>query len=248
MVKAGRIALIDELRGLALINMILYHLVYDLVAIYNDGPDWMFTTESDIWQKYICISFIMIAGISIPYSKSPLKHGIVVLACGVLISVVTYAFMPSMFISFGILHMIGVSMLLYVILKHPLVKINNVIGFIVSIVLAVVTWNVMNGYIGVGDFSISLPIVESNWLFPLGFTSDSFSSSDYFPLLPYFFIFTAGVFLSDWIKKWPAWTKKTHIRPLQFIGQHTLIVYLLHQPVILSCLYLYYNFLSPNIL
>ncbi len=246
MIKSGRIAIIDELRGLALLNMIVYHFLYDLAAIYNSGPDWMFSPKTEIWQEYICISFIAIAGISIPYAKNPFKHGIIVLACGIGISLVTYAFMPEMFIVFGILHMIGISILLYVILRHPINKINNIIGFIVSIVLVILTWNAVNGYLGIGDFTISLPVIESNWLLPLGITSGSFTSADYFPLLPYFFIFTAGVFLSDWIKRWPLWTRKTHIRPLQFVGQHTLIIYLAHQPLILSCLYLYFNFIAPQ--
>jgi uncharacterized membrane protein len=167
-----------------------------------------------------------------------------VLACGIGISLVTYAFMPDLFIVFGILHMLGVSMLLYVILRCPLQRINNILGFIISIILVVLTWNVVNGYVGIGDFTISLPMLDTNWLAPLGVTSGNFSSSDYFPLLPYFFVFTAGIFLSDWVKKWPLWTKKTRVRPLEYIGQHSLIIYLAHQPLIFSCLYLYYNFLK----
>lgn len=243
MVKSGRIALIDELRGLALLNMIVYHFLYDITAIYHSGPKWMFSSETDIWQIYICISFISIAGICIPYSKTPLKHGIIVLACGVVISLVTYAYMPEMFIVFGILHLIGISILLYIILKRPIERMNNIAGFIISVILALITWNVMNGYIGFGDLTLSLPIPETNSLAPLGITTSSFSSADFFPLLPYFFVFTAGVFLSDWVKRWPLWTRKTHIRPLQFVGQHTLLIYLAHQPIILSCLYLYYNFI-----
>lgn len=243
MTKSGRIAIIDELRGLALLNMIVYHLLYDLTSIYNDGPPWMMSRSTDIWQEYICISFILIAGICIPYTKSPLRHAVIVLGCAIGISLVTYAFMPEQFISFGILHMLGVSMLVYVIFKVPLSRVNNIIGFIISIFLALLTWNVVNGYIGIWKFTWTIPEFSSKYLFPLGLVDGSFSSADYFPLLPYFFIFTAGVFLSDWIKRWPAWTKKTHVRPLEYIGQHTLVLYLAHQPVILSCLYLYYNFI-----
>lgn len=241
--KKGRIALIDELRGLALINMIVYHFLYDLSAIYGTGPSWMFSTETGIWQEYICISFISIAGISIPMSRKPFKHGIIVILCAVGISVVTYAFMPEQFIIFGVLHLIGISILIYFIFQFVFKRINNILGFIVSIALIVLTWNTMNGYLGIGDFNIFLPIPENNYLAPLGITTSSFSSADYFPLLPYFFVFTAGVFLSDWVKRWPLWTKKTHIRPLEYVGQHTLIIYLAHQPIILSCLYLYYNFI-----
>ena len=242
--KTGRIALIDELRGLALINMVVYHFLYDITAIYNSGPEWMFSPETNIWQKYICISFIMLAGISISFSKKPLIHGIIVLGCGAAISVVTYAFMPSMFISFGVLHLIGVSILLYFIFQNLFRKINSAIGFIISVILTIVTWNVMNGYIGIGKYVIDLPEITSRWLSPLGFTSPGFVSADYFPLMPYFFVFTAGVFLYDWVKKWPSWTRKTHIRPLEYLGQHTLIIYLAHQPIILGILYLYYNYLA----
>lgn len=250
MVKSGRIAILDELRGLAIINMIVYHFLYSLCTIYNAGPSWMFSKETGIWQEYICISFILIAGICIPYGRS-LKHALIVSACAIGISLVTYAFMPSQLIVFGILHMLGISMIIYVLLRVPFNRINNILGFVVSILLVIFTWNVTNGYVGINisigslsaDLSWALPDFYSKFLYPTGLAPDSMSSADYFPLLPYFFIFTAGVFLSDWVKRWPLALKKTHIRPLEYVGQHSLIIYLAHQPIILSVLYLYYNFI-----
>lgn len=243
MVKAGRIAIIDELRGLAILNMIVYHFLYNLTVIYRSGPNWMFNSKTEIWQEYICISFILIAGICIPYGKS-LKHALIVSGCAVGISLVTYAFFSSQFIIFGILHMLGISMLIYVLFKVPFNRINNIIGFVVSVFLVILTWNVVNGYIGIGDFSWALPKFSSKFLYPTGLAPHAMSSADYFPLLPYFFVFTSGIFLSDWVGRWPLVLKKTHIRPLEYIGQHSLIIYLAHQPIILSCLYVYFNILQ----
>ena len=76
--KSGRIFFLDELRGLALIGMIVYHTAYDLRYIFGlhfnfDSAGW------NAFQLWICCTFIIIAGISCRLSKNSLKHGVVVL-------------------------------------------------------------------------------------------------------------------------------------------------------------------------
>ena len=89
--KSGRIFFLDELRGLALIGMIVYHTAYDLRYIFGlhfnfDSAGW------NAFQLWICCTFIIIAGISCRLSKNSLKHGVVVLSAGMLMTLGTYFF------------------------------------------------------------------------------------------------------------------------------------------------------------
>jgi uncharacterized membrane protein len=69
---------------------------------------------------------------------------------------------------------------------------------------------------------------------PLGIYTSSFTSSDYFPLLPWAFIFLVGTFFGRFAaaEKFPKFTYQSHIPPLSFMGRHALIIYIVHQPII----------------
>ena len=71
-----------------------------------------------------------------------------------------------------------------------------------------------------------------------GFPPDNFYSADYFSLLPWFFLFVTGYFLKRLFEElgWLKYLKGTKIAPLEWIGRHCLILYMLHQPVIYGLL------------
>ena len=75
-----------------------------------------------------------------------------------------------------------------------------------------------------------------SYLFPLGLLADGFSSSDYYPLMPWFFLFCAGSFLGRWIKEGRAfhWVYTARMPFLEKLGRHTLLIYILHQPVLIA--------------
>ena len=66
-----------------------------------------------------------------------------------------------------------------------------------------------------------------------------FSSSDYFPLLPWVFLYWAGYFFAQWFRArctaQPGLPPKA-LRPLCAVGSRTLLIYMLHQPVIYGAL------------
>ena len=63
--KTGqRYELIDAFRGIALLNMVFYHFFYDIYVIYGKNPNWTASLSIIVWERFICISFIIIAGIS----------------------------------------------------------------------------------------------------------------------------------------------------------------------------------------
>lgn len=147
---------------------------------------------------------------------------------------------------FGVLHFLGVSMMLAALLKSSLEKIPFWLGIAGSLFLFICTSSVYSGKIGIGCLALHLPsfLFQSNILFFLGFHNASFFSSDYYPLLPWFFLFLVGVF---WGRVWkngqmPAFAYQTHIPPLAALGRYTILVYIVHQPVIYLLLFVWFQF------
>jgi uncharacterized membrane protein len=146
---------------------------------------------------------------------------------------------PDEAIYFGILHCLAASMLIYAALKYPLSRTPAWCGFVICLLLIIFTWNVVHGYVGVNPFTLDLPrgLYETGLpLDPIGFMSPSFRSADYFPLLPYLFVFLAGSFAGRWAGGLPQSAKSVHIPFLAAVGRHSLIIYLLHQPVMIGIL------------
>ena len=93
-----RINLIDAIRGLAVVDMVLFHFVYDIFVIFLEQPRWPYTFPVPLWQRTICITFIFISGFSFCLAKSHMKQAVKIIGTGVLITLFTYFFMSSMVI------------------------------------------------------------------------------------------------------------------------------------------------------
>ena len=67
---------IDALRGLALLNMLAYHAMYDWVYVFGHESSWynIWAPGCHVWQQYICWSFILLSGFSFPLAKRPAKN------------------------------------------------------------------------------------------------------------------------------------------------------------------------------
>ncbi|MBR1495947.1 MAG: DUF1624 domain-containing protein [Acidaminococcaceae bacterium] len=173
------------------------------------------------------------------------KRGLVVLAAGILITIATLLFSPQTKIVFGVLFFLGVSMILTAMLRSPLRKIPPFIGMLCVGVLFFVLRNINDGNLGFeGIVLCHLPnfLYEQGLLATFfGFQDKNFFSTDYFSLIPWYFLFLAGYFLcrcflgKNSSATLPGFFKKG-IPIFEIIGQHSLPVYLLHQPVILLLL------------
>ena len=233
-----RYGLIDTLRGFALVNMVLFHLCYDIFVVYGRDVQWWTYPGVVVWERFICVSFILLSGVSLHFSHHAYRRGLIINACGLLITLVTVLVMPEQAVWFGVLNLIGCAMLLGRLCKPLLDKIPPVIGAAGSLLLFAIFYGVPERYMGFFNIKL-IGVPELFYRFGyaafLGFPDAGFRSTDYFPLIPWFFMFLLGYFL------W-ALTARYHgeelfrkgIRPLSFLGRHSLIVYMLHQPVLMG--------------
>ena len=194
---SGRYALLDELRGLDLVSMMLYHGCWDLVNLFGIQADWYYGLPGHLWQQSICWVFILLSGFCVQLGHHTLRRGAQVFGAGALVTAVTLLFMPEDRVIFGVLTLLGSAMLLTGLLEKPLRHIPPAAGFAISAVLFALTRNVSAGYLGFGSLRLWLPqTLYANCVTAyFGFYPWWFYSTDYFALLPWLFLFWAGYFL-----------------------------------------------------
>lgn len=145
---AGRYALLDELRGLDLVSMMLYHACWDMMFLFGIWMDWYAGMPGRLWQQTICWVFILLSGFCVPLGHRTLKRGAQVFAAGALVTVVTLVFMPEDRVVFGVLTFLGSAMLLTGVLEPLLKKVMPAVGLAVSAVLFAVCYPVGLGWVG----------------------------------------------------------------------------------------------------
>lgn len=249
----GRLHFVDEYRGFVILNMIAYHAIWDLVYIFGENWQWYKSDIGHVWQQWICWSFILISGFCWQMGKNPWKKGVIVYACGVVVSLVTVVFMPQSRVMFGVLTLLGSSMLLMIPLDLLCRHIQPIIGAVISFLLFLFTYPVNRGYFGFGEQKLFL--LPNEWYANafttyIGFTEEGFFSTDYFSILPWFFLFLTGYFCYGavfhrkpkcGIENCPLvlFLQKSLCPPLGWIGRKSLIIYMLHQPVVYGIFYIW---------
>lgn len=242
-----RVNIIDEVRGLLIILVIAYHILFDLAVVFKIRETWAAFRIAHILQPVLPFMFILISGISFQLSRNNIKRGLIIGAAAMALTLVLWIATPDYIIVFGILHLLAVLHIGFGLLKKFIDKIPAPVWIVIialCVLLFLLTYNVMYEYLGIeGLIKIPLPdsLYQNNFFMPLGFHSSDFVSSDYTPLLPWMFVFIIGIFLGRYARKMPESLIKPHIRPLAFIGRHTLIIYLVHQPIIYAVLWVVLN-------
>lgn len=192
---ASRYALLDELRGLDLVSMMLYHACWDMMFLFGIWMDWYIGWPGRLWQQSICWVFILLSGFCVPLGHRTLKRGAQVFAAGALVTVVTLVFMPEDRVVFGVLTFLGSAMLLTGVLEPLLKKIPPAAGLAVSAVLFALTYHLDERWLGFGGLRLALPDAwYANYFTAFfGFLPFDFYSTDYFALLPWLFLFWGRV-------------------------------------------------------
>jgi uncharacterized membrane protein len=230
---AARYRELDILRGLAVLLMIIFHFFWDL-NYFSILKLELYAGLLGLLQVITAGSFLVLAGIGLTlsrrkrpaYKRHFLFRGLKIFGLGMVITLVTYAFLPQGTIFFGILHMIGLS----IILSIPLVGLSrpNLALFAALVLLGQV----------LGQMMFSFP-----WLLWLGLRYPIYTF-DYFPLIPWFGLVCLGIFLGNNFYPGLGERLKTGIRPnaftrpLGFLGRHSLLVYFLHQPILMGLILL----------
>lgn len=234
-----RIEILDELRGFAILAMIVHHIFYDIGFVM--GLEWgykIFDTLSYL-QPVFWTLFIVISGICSQLSRNTVKRGLIVLLGGLCVTVVTAVIMPlfgivGAEIYFGILTCLGICMIITGLLRVPIMRTDSKVGMVICAVLFCLTYSISAGSLLFGAIELPDALYSTNLLMPLGIFSESFYSADYFSLIPWLFMFVFGAFVGKYAKnnQFPQWTYKKRIPALSFIGKNSLWIYLAHQPII----------------
>jgi uncharacterized membrane protein len=236
-----RIDTIDALRGIAICMMIVYHAAFDLnwfhiiAADFNHNPFWL------AFRDLIVSSFLLLVGISLVLARHAgvmprrfWRRIAIVGGCALLVTLGSYAAFPSTFITFGILHCIVVSS----ILAWPLVQFPRV-ALMLGIVLIV-----LGSTVGVTIFQPpwvdGLALFDLPWLNWMGLMTHRPATEDYVPMLPWFGVVLAGISIGEWLlRRRPATLQLTSPSApgwLTWLGRHSLLVYMIHQPILIGIL------------
>lgn len=197
--------------------MITYHYTFNLSYFFDFSID-LNSFLLKITPPIFSACFLFVSGYSSNLSKNSTKRGFYVLFWGMIITLVTFFVLPEAPIYFGILHCIGIMM----ILKGSLLnKISD--GLLLGLFFSVLT-------IG---FMIKDYYLDHDYLLFLGLISKSFSSLDYYPLIPHGAYFILGLFFarkfkSDFLINAP---ENKIGEAITLLGKNSLKVYLLHQPL-----------------
>lgn len=235
---AGRFAFLDAMRGIAVWLMIIYHFCYDLVffklAHFNLTQDsfWL------IFRSSIVSLFLIIVGISLVFSLQLRKNWsayyrrlLILAIASALVSIGSYWLFGTRFIYFGILHFILVAS----IFALPFLKFNY-INLILGFILIILGFSVQHSFFNQPQF---------HWIGMMTFKPPT---EDFVPLVPWFGMVLIGIFIGKHLpiltlQKW-----KPHYgfeKLLILLGQYSLIIYLIHQPILMGIFYAFFYFSNP---
>ena len=229
-----RIWELDVLRGVCILGMVVVHLIYDLQTFFS-LPFLADSRLFDLIKQWGGVLFLLISGICVTLGSHPVRRGLIVFACGLICSAVTAGMYvlnmadKSIIIYFGVLHCLGVCMLLWPLFKRLPVWALGLLGLGLTVLGLWISGNV---------------VVDFPWLIPLGLVPGDFASSDYFPLLSNLGFFLVGACLGKTLyrKKETLLPRVNPANPVlaffTLLGKWSLPVYLLHQPIITGLLYL----------
>lgn len=229
---------IDSLRGVAIVMMVVFHFLYDL----NFFAGKNLVLDAGFWLYFARITatiFLFLVGVSLTLSYAKArnakklsffkyaKRGAGIFILGMLITLVTFIFLRNGYIIFGVLHFIGIA----IILAYPLIRYKYANLFLGA------------GFVAVGIFLRNFTF-DFNWLVWLGFMPKVFYTLDYFPIFPWFGVVLIGIFFGNLFYKnykrnfrLKDLSKSVPVKSLSFLGKHSLLIYLLHEVVIILLLY-----------
>lgn len=240
--RGPRVAAIDIARGVAIVAMVVYHTAFDLSAASLIPTDVEGDLGWTIFARLIAGSFLFLVGVSLVLAT---ERGIVwpsflrrlglIVGGALLVTLGTWWFEPRTFVFFGILHMIAVaSVLALPFLRLPAAAIAGAAAF-----FFVLPWVFRS------------EIFDTSALWWAGLQTVPPVSVDYVPVFPWFAVVLAGILGGRWIAanraRLATWRPTgTWARWLGFAGRWSLVIYLVHQPLIVGVISAAAAVLPPN--
>lgn len=220
---------VDAARGFGIICVIIYHFCFDL-NYYNMANFLFYNMFWTCYQTIILSLFVFVAGMSIVLAaqggikkKAFLKRFALLIGCAAIISIVSFYFSPDTFIFFGIIHFIAVASLLGLVFSR-----FYWLNLLIAPVIIVIGATVQNA------------VFDHTYLQWIGLVTSKPYTDDYVPLLPWFGVVQLGIFSCKFlIPKGYIYKKITipGIGLLRWLGRHTLIIYVVHQPILMGLLW-----------
>ena len=253
-IKTNRIWELDFIRGFCILLMIMDHTFYDLAFLFphqwfpggeGSGALFWFSTlirtgyypwivRDVIWLLAV-FCFVFVSGISSSFSHSNLKRGLRLAAVALALSLFTLGLdlftgqEEGYFIRFGILHLLATSIILYSLIQK--------IGKKALVALGIAS-------VLVGFYFMQAPLETSvKALGILAQSTSGFRSADYFPILPWVGFFLIGAVIGPGLygnrqSRFPRRKVGGFLKSVLFVGRHSLVIYVIHQPIVFGVLYL----------
>ena len=240
----SRIAAIDLARGAALIGMAAYHLSWDLAYFSLAPPDFPLTPPMRLFSHLVAGIFLALVGVSLVLAHHDVFHRkafqrrlVVICSAAALVTGASLILAPQYAIYFGILHCIAIASLLAApFLQAPLLAAfaSAAIFFVAPLVFAHPAFN-QPAVVWLGLDTIPPNTFDWRPLAPwsgLVFLGLAFTRLFWRPL--------AGSKLAQWRPRTPV------LHALTQAGRHSLLFYLVHQPVLFAILFAATGFASPD--
>lgn len=232
-----RYGLPDTVRGVLIVGMIAYHTLFDIALILDWDMDSPLMTGANVVRDIGAACFVFLSGFCFHLGKHNIRKGLLLIFAGSAVTGVTYLFDRESFVIFGILTMLGTAKLLLCALDRPLKRISAAVGCVASLILFLLFFSCNYGYAGYHGlvlFRWPLLLYRNYVTAFFGFPFNGFVSSDYFGLLPWFFICLCGYFAYRAAEGKERYARVMDLRVpfLAGVGRYSLYVYLIHQPVI----------------
>jgi uncharacterized membrane protein len=231
-----RLAWLDIVRGIALIAMATYHFMWDLSTFGYLEPGYAAVGWPKFYARAIASTFLFLAGFSLALAHRDgirwpkfWRRWILVAGAALLVTVASYFAIPQGLIHFGILHAIAAASLVGL----PFLRLPPILTFAAAISAFA------------APLYLKSDLFNTPWLWWVGLSTEPRQSFDYVPLLPWLAPVLAGIGIArlapvDRLLRQIASGENPPKRPgnmLAFLGRHSLVFYLVHQPVLISILY-----------
>ncbi|MEM6762038.1 MAG: heparan-alpha-glucosaminide N-acetyltransferase [Pseudomonadota bacterium] len=226
---------VDVGRGGAIAAMVVYHFAFDLSFL--GFVDWGVSTHP-AWRAFaaaIASTFLFFVGVSLVYAHEAgikwrrfWKRWAIIAGCAAAVTIATAIAMPIP-IYFGILHAIATFSLMGLVFLSvpPLITIAAAL------------------FVFAAPLFLTAQIFSASVFFPLGLAPEAPLSFDYEPVFPWFGATLLGISAAKLLPRGETQMPQGSLTILVWAGRHSLIIYLVHQPILFAVLLAIGSFINP---